>query len=177
MRVGRWLWTGLTVALVAGAVVIFTPLGHPLLQRMLPIGEVQPVDFSQIALDNQPARYLVCPGFDMCPELNDRTAIFDVSVSRLQEEWARVTGGDGLELILSDDLLMQYTYLKRSRFLQMPDLVTVQFIADEADEDRPRATLALYSRRVYVAGDFGANSSRVAGYLTALEASLGIYRR
>ena len=177
MRIRLWFWAGLGLVAVAVLVITLTPLGHPLLNRMFPVGPIEPVDFSRLTLDNQPARYLVCPGFDMCPELNDRTAIFDVSVARLREEWARIIADDDLQLLLSDDENMQYTYLKRAAFLQLPDLITVQFIADDSDDDLPRSTLALYSRRVYVSGDFGANSGRVAGYLDDLESSLGIYRR
>ena len=163
----------------AVGVVAFTPAGHPMLRSMFPAGEITPVVWNDVRLNNDPARYLVCPGYDLCTDLNDRTAIFDASIDRLMEEWERILAIDteGMELVLSDDGAHQFTYLIHSAFLQLPDLVTVQFFAYNEDDDRPRSSLAIYSRRVDVAGDFGQNSQRVIGYLDHLERALGVYRR
>lgn len=179
MRVGVLLAGLAAAAVLALAAIAFTPLGVPLLQRTFPVGAVEPVDFSSLKLDNLPARYLVCPGVGTCPELNDRTAIFDVSLERLRAEFDRILATEtDLELVLSDDETMQYTFLSRSPFLQLPDLFTVQFmLPPEANENNPRSTMIFYSRRVYVSGDFGANSARVIRFLDQIEAVLGIYRR
>jgi len=180
MRMGVLLFAAIAVVVVVpvGAVV-FTPLGYPILRNMFPPGDIAPVDWAEIRLNNEPARWLVCPGYDLCTELNDRTAIFDASVDRLMQEWQRVMKEEEevMEVVLSDDGTRQYTYLIRSSFLQLPDLVTVEFVEFNEDEDRPRSSVAIYSRRVYVSGDFGANSGRVTRYLDHLETVLGIYRR
>ena len=179
MRVRVLLWGLAAAGVLALAVIVFTPLGVPLLQRLFPVGVVEPVDFATLNLDNLPARYLVCPEVETCPELNDRTAIFDVSLERLRAEFDRILATEvDLELVLADDETMQYTFLSRNAFLQLPDLFTVQFIIPpEADENFPRSTMILYSRRVYASGDFGVNSARVIRFLDQLEATLGIYRR
>ena len=169
---------GVLLAAAVG-IVAFTPAGYPMLRSMFPVGDVAPIVWSDVRLNNEPARYLVCPGYDLCTDLNDRTAIFDASINRLMEEWQQILADDteGIELVLSDDGTRQFTYLIRSAFLQLPDLVTVQFIEYNEDDDRPRSSVAIYSRRVYVAGDFGQNSRRVIGYLDHLERVLGVYRR
>lgn len=180
MRLSVLLLVAIAVAFVTAAgAVVFTPLGHPMLRNMFPPGDIVPVDWAELRVTNEPARYLVCPGYELCKELNDRTAIFDASVERLMQEWDRILGEEteGMELVLSDDATRQYTYLIRSSFLQLPDLVTVEFVEYNEDEDRPRSSLAIYSRRVYISGDFGANSRRVVRYLDELEAALGMYRR
>ena len=59
----------------------------------------------------------------------------------------------------------------------MPDIITVQFFEYLEDENRTRSSIAIYSRRVYVSGDFGATAARVARYLDELEIVLGVYRR
>ena len=175
----RLLIASVVIATVAGGVVVLTPLGYPILRAAFSPGEITTVVWSELRLNNEPARYLVCPGFEMCAELNDRTAVFDASVSRLMREWGVILGQDeeGMELVLADEEARQYTYLIRSLFLQLPDLVTVEFVEYDEDEDIPRSSLAIYSRRVYVSGDFGANSRRVFGYLDHSESTLGIYRR
>jgi mevalonate pyrophosphate decarboxylase len=146
---------------------------------MFPVGEVGSVVWKEIRLENKAARYLVCPGYDLCEDLNDRTAIFDAPVSRLFDEWSRIISEDeeGMELVLSEENIRQYSYVIRSSFLQMPDIITVQFFEYLEDENRIRSSIAIYSRRVYVSGDFGANAARVARYLDELERVLGVYRR
>jgi uncharacterized protein (DUF1499 family) len=62
----------------------------------------------------------------------------------------------------------QIHYVVRSRWLNFPDLVTV-----EADPDGPaRSTLVIWSRGVYGRSDFGANRKRVEAWLADLRSSL-----
>ena len=177
MRMGAWFGVVVVAVVVAVGAVVATPLGVRPLQAMFPPGEIEPVDFKTVTLNNQPARYLVCPEVDACPELNDRTPIFDVSLERLQSTLEELIFAEpGVELVLADDGTLQYTYLKRSGFLQIPDLITIQYF-DLSDSDVERSTVILYSRRVYVSGDFGENSQRILRYMDGLESQLGIYRR
>ena len=177
MRLGVWIGVVFGVLVVAVGAIVATPLGTGPLQAMFPPGEIEPVDFNTLTLDNQPARYLVCPEVDSCPELNDRTAIFDASLERLRGVLEELIFAEpGVELVLADDERLQYTYLKRSGFLQIPDLITIQY-SDMSAGDVQRSTVILYSRRVYVAGDFGENFQRIQRYIAGLESQLGIYRR
>ena len=83
----RILFISMIVAsLFFSGLILFTPIGHPMLQSMFPVGEVGSVVWKEIRLENKAARYLVCPGYDLCEDLNDRTAIFDAPVSRLFDE-------------------------------------------------------------------------------------------
>ena len=179
MKFGLLISGTLGFLLIIFGLIIVSPVGKPMLRSFFPTGEIIPVVWGDIRLDNRPARYLICPGYELCDELNDRSAIFDASLSRLLEEWNQIVSQnkEEMELILSDDSIRQYSYLIRSPFLQLPDIVTVQFFEYLEDEDRPRSSIAIYSRRVYVSGDFGANSNRVFEYIHQLESALSVYRR
>jgi uncharacterized protein (DUF1499 family) len=125
-------------------------------------------------MERRPNRFLVCPTFDLCAELNDRTAIFDAEVPQMKARWDELIALEPrMELVLADEEKMQYVYIQRSRLLRLPDVLTVQFY----DEGNFRSTLAIYSRGIYGSGDFGSNSSRVIRFLDGLEVTLNVYRR
>ena len=170
-----WWFTGVLLIMAAGlAVLALTPLGEKPFRAMFDPGEITFVDFSEIAMERRPNRFLVCPTFDLCIELNDRTAIFDAEVVRMKARWDELVALEPrMELVLADDELMQYVYVQRSRLLRLPDVLTVQFF----DEGNFRSTLAIYSRGVYGSGDFGSNSSRVYRFVNGLEETLNVYRR
>lgn len=175
MRIFGWLLgvvaLGLTIFFVLGV----TPLGRGPFQSMFPVGEVQKVDFAQAGSVRGPAQWLVCPGFDLCRESDDRSPIYDNSVDQVKRMWDRVLRErePAMELVLSDDALRQYTYVVRRSFFQLPDLVTVQFIA----EGETRSKIAIFSRSVYPLGDFGANAGRVIGMMDYLDSNLSLYKR
>jgi uncharacterized protein (DUF1499 family) len=175
MRHFGWWFTG--VMLIAGIIVLVmavTPLGERPFRAMFQPGEVTFIDFSEVRMERRPNRFLVCPTFDLCAELNDRTAIFDAEVPQMKARWDELIALEPrMELVLADEEKMQYVYIQRSRLLRLPDVLTVQFY----DEGNFRSTLAIYSRGIYGSGDFGSNSSRVIRFLDGLEVTLNVYRR
>jgi hypothetical protein len=170
-----WWFTG--VMLIAGIIVLVmavTPLGERPFRAMFQPGEVTFIDFAEVRMERRPNRFLVCPTFDLCAELNDRTAIFDAEVPQMKARWDELIALEPrMELVLADEEKMQYVYIQRSRLLRLPDVLTVQFY----DEGNFRSTLAIYSRGIYGSGDFGSNSSRVIRFLDGLEVTLNVYRR
>jgi hypothetical protein len=175
MKYFGWWFTG--VMLIAGIIVTVmgvTPLGERPFRAMFEPGEVSFIDFAEVSTERRPNRFLVCPTFDLCAELNDRTAIFDAEVPQLKARWDELIALEPrMELVLADEEKMQYVYIQRSPFLRLPDVFTVQFY----DEGNFRSTLAIYSRGIYGSGDFGSNSSRVFRFLDGLEVTLNVYRR
>ena len=171
---GWWFTLALIVAAAVVAVMAFTPLGERPFRALFVPGEIVPVDFTTVTMERRPNRFLVCPTFDMCAELNDRTPIFDAEIERLRARWDELIAAEPrMELVLADDELMQYTYVQRSRAFRFPDIFTVQFF----DQDNFRSTLAVYSRGIYGSGDFGANANRVIRFMDGLEEVLNVYRR
>jgi hypothetical protein len=137
-------------------------------------GEIEVINFADVRMEHRPNRFLVCPTFDLCAELNDRTPIFDAEIPQLRARWNELVALEPrMELVLADDELMQYVYVQRSRLWRAPDVFTVQFY----DEGDFRSTLAIYSRSIYGSGDFGSNSSRVIRFMDGLEETLNVYRR
>jgi uncharacterized protein (DUF1499 family) len=55
--------------------------------------------------------------------------------------------------------------IQHSVLLRFPDVITVEFVALDAD----RSSLAIYSRARYGRGDFGVNRKRVQRWLSRLE--------
>lgn len=170
-----WWFTGVSlIAAAVLAVMALTPLGERPFRAMFDPGKISIIDFSEVRMERRPNRFLVCPTFDLCAELNDRSAIFDAEVPQLKARWDELIALEPrMELVLADEDLMQYVYIQRSQLFRLPDIFTVQFF----DEGNFRSTLAIYSRGVFGAGDFGSNSSRVIRFLDGLEETLNVYRR
>jgi uncharacterized protein (DUF1499 family) len=60
--------------------------------------------------------------------------------------------------------------VQRSRLLRFPDLITIRFIAIDAN----RTTLAIYSRSVWGQGDMGVNKARIRGWVGRLNNILNL---
>ena len=175
MKYFGWWFTGVAlVAAIIVSVMALTPLGEQPFRAMFDPGEIEIIDFSEVLMERRPNRFLLCPTFDLCAELNDRTAIFDAEVHELKARWDELVALEPrMDLVLADEEKMQYVYIQRSQLFRLPDVFTVQFY----DEGNFRSTLAIYSRGIYGSGDFGSNSSRVIRFLDGLEVTLNVYRR
>ena len=148
-------------AIAAG--LLLTPLGQRPLALLLPIGDVAAVDFATLELSGKPNQYLVCPPGYCAAEAHGASPLFDLSVEDLQSRWRAVIAAQPRLVILADDG-RQIDYVQRSALVRFPDIITVRFIALAAVQ----STLAIYSRSIYGAGDFGVNRARVAAWLVAL---------
>lgn len=175
MRIFGWLLGATALGLMIFLMLGITPLGRGPFQSLFPVGDVQRIDFAQLGSVRAGAQWLVCPGFDLCRQSDDRTPIYDNSADQVKRVWDRMLRErePALELVLSDDALRQYTYVVRRAFLQLPDLVTVQFIP----EGEARAKIAIFSRSVYPLGDFGSNATRVIRMMDYMDSNLSLYKR
>ncbi|MBM3506730.1 MAG: DUF1499 domain-containing protein [Alphaproteobacteria bacterium] len=162
-------------ALVVIVVMGVTPLGAKPFSALFEIGAVEKIDFSKASSIRGPAQWLVCPGYDMCAALDDRTPVYDNSVDSIKRTWDRLLQEHfpKMQLLLADTAIHQYTYVERSGFFQLPDLVTVQIFAN----GETRGSVAIFSRSVYKAGDFGSNSRRVIRMMDYLDEHLSLYKR
>lgn len=175
MRIFGWVLAALALAVVAILVLGTTPLGRGPMQSMFAVGDVEKIDFRQVGSMREPARWLACPGFDMCRESDDRTPIYDNDVTQVKRMWDRLLREQepNMQLVLADDTDHQYTYLVRRAFFQLPDLVTLQIFP----QGETRSSVAIYSRSVYPVAEFGANAGRVIRMMDYLDENLSLYKR
>lgn len=154
----------LICALVAIAVVVgllFTRLGERPLAAVFSPGDVEPVDFEDIALTDKPNRFLVCPP-GLCKG-HAESPVFALSVEDLRRRWQDLVAAQPrVEVLAETD--RQIDYVQRSARFRFPDIVTVRFIPVSPSQ----STLAIYSRSVYGRSDFGVNRARIESWLSAL---------
>lgn len=175
MRVFAWLLGIAALALVVFVVMGVTPLGRAPFSALFKTGDVTKLNFHEIASIRGPAAWLVCPGYAMCVELDDRTPIYDNEVTTVKRLWDRMLREQfpKMELVLADEADHQYTYVVRSGFFQLPDLLTIQIFPN----GEMRASVAIFSRSVYGVGDFGSNARRVIRMMDYLDSQLSLYKR
>lgn len=161
--------TSLAVFILVGIVVFLgvelSDRGR-LLDRLLPAGSPDAVDFATLKLHGKPNQYLVCPQ-DFCTEPPHRVSpAFNFSVEELSTRWQRLIAGEPRIVTLSvDPNLQQFQYTQRTEWVRFPDVIAVKLITLGPD----RSTLAIYSRSIYGRSDFGTNRARIDGWLAALQ--------
>lgn len=160
----------ITIAGIAFAALALIWEGSTLETMVFPIGDVPVVDFATLQRTAVPNQYLLCPK-DMCTTETDGAApVFDLPVEQLQAAWdAMIAEQPRVQVLRRDVTGVQIDYVQRSRMLRFPDLITVRFVA----VDDTHATLAIYSRSKYGAGDFGVNRARIEEWLAKLKARAG----
>lgn len=136
------------------------------LDRLLAVGPVTPVNFPELKLGDRPNQYLVCPE-NFCASPPHRVSpVFDIPLVDLAVRLQGLTVKEpGLSMLGSDAATGQTDFLQRTPLLRFPDLITVRLIA----LDSGRSTLALYSRSIYGHSDLGANQARIDHWITALQ--------
>ena len=156
-------------AVVVGTVLLFTPLGERPFTALLPVGEVETVDFAELKLTDKPNQFLMCPpGFCGANPTAD-SPVFDVSVAQLRARWREVVAAQPrVELLAKDEDGRQIDYIQRSARFRFPDIITVRFISASPSQ----STLAIYSRSIYGGRDFGVNRERIDAWLTFLREGL-----
>ena len=145
------------------AVLLLTPLGESPLIALLPVGEVEAVDFATLKLTNKPNHYLLCPPNFCGDKAHGTSPTFDLSVIELRVRWDAVIAAQPRLVILAEDD-GQIDYVQRTAMVRFPDIITVRFISLSPS----RSTLAIYSRSVYGTSDFGVNRARIEAWLAAL---------
>ena len=166
---------GITLAALAGLVILVALaliiVGREQLLEVVfgPIDR-SPVDFATIDTIGRENTYLVCPP-DLCGQDPDRASpVFPVPATDLRNQWFSMIGGQPrIDWIASDEEILQYDFVQRTRLMRYPDSITVRFLPLEAG----RSTLAIYSRSHYGRSDFGVNKERIDAWLAALGAPNG----
>ena len=124
-----------------------------------------PVDFAVIDRAGRENTYLVCPP-GLCGQEPDRESpVFAVPATELRNIWFSMIGNEPrVDWVASDEDILQYDFVQRTRLMRFPDTVTVRFMPLDGN----RSTLAIYSRSHYGRKDFGVNRERVEGWLAQL---------
>lgn len=165
----RYLAAVISIVVVAGALLAFTPLGERPLAALLPVGDVETVDFAALTLKDTPNQFLICPPDTCGAEPHARSPVFDVSIERLEARWREVLAAQPrVEILASNEDDRQYDYVQRSARFRFPDIVTVRLVALSPS----RSTLAVYSRSIYGKSDFDVNRRRIDAWLALLRAGL-----
>jgi uncharacterized protein (DUF1499 family) len=167
MRFLRYLLITLVGIALAGIALILE--GQTLETMVFPIGDVPVVEFATLERTDVPNQYLLCPKGMCAAQTDGEPPVFDVKVEQLQVAWDEMLAEQPrVQLLRRDVTNMQIDYVQRTRLLRFPDLVTVRFVP----VDDSHATVAIYSRSIYGAGDFGVNRKRVEEWLARLQAHL-----
>ena len=150
---------------VAGAVLLMTPLGERPLKGLFPVGDVETVDFAALQLTDKPNQFLVCPA-DYCGAgPHAASPVFEVADERLRARWREVVAAQPrIELLAEYEDGAQIDYIQRSARFRFPDIITVQFIPLSPSQ----STLAIYSRSIYGEDDFAVNRERIEAWLADL---------
>jgi uncharacterized protein (DUF1499 family) len=153
------------ILVVAGAVLLFTPLGERPFRALFPEGEIKAVDFASLQLAETPNQYLVCPP-DFCAAApNAFSPVFDMPADQLRARWKQVVADQPrVRQFATYEDGMQIDYVQRSARFRFPDVVTVRFIPLPSSQ----STLAVYSRSVYGRDDLGVNRKRIETWLELL---------
>ena len=161
----RSLSAGVLFVVGAGMVLLFTPVGDRPLAVLFAVGDVESVEFTEIALADTPNQFLVCPPGFCAANPHAESPVFDVSVEQLRERWREVVGDrPRVELLAEDEERQQYDYVQRSARFRFPDVITVRFVSVSSSQ----STLAVYSRAIYGRSDFGVNRTRIEDWLESL---------
>jgi uncharacterized protein (DUF1499 family) len=109
--------------------------------------------------------FLACPpGY--CTASAASSPIFSMSEELLADRFDEVIAGEsGIVRVTDAKTQNRLVLIQHSVLLRFPDVITVEFVALDAD----RSSLAIYSRARYGRGDFGVNRKRVQRWLSRLE--------
>ncbi len=164
-RTMTYLAAGAALILVVAAVLLFTPAGEGPLDRLFAVGDLEPFDFANPDLADEPNQFLMCPP-DFCgANPHAQSPVLPISVEALSQRWRDLAAGQPRVTLLAEgEDGMQLDYVQRSARLRFPDIISVRFISLAPAE----STLAIYSRSIYGKSDFGVNRERVTRWLGLL---------
>ena len=160
-----YLSVGASIVVIVGATLLLTPYGERPLTALFAVGDVETVDFASLTPPDDPNWFLVCPPGLCAAAASADGPVYDVSAERLRARWREVVAAQPrTELLAEHPDGWQFDYVQRSARFRFPDIVTVRFIAVAPE----RSTLAVYSRSVFGASDFGVNRARTEAWLAIL---------
>ncbi len=154
--------------LIAGGLLLLTPLGDEPLAGLFPVGDTEPVDFATLQLTENPNQYLLCPPGQCSDRAHGESTIYDIPAEALRTRWEAVIAAQPRVAVLERDRTgFQIDYVQRSARFRFPDIITVRFIPLPDG----KSTIAVYSRSVFGKSDLGVNRERIEAWIAALEAS------
>ncbi len=128
------------------------------------------VDFEELPELSSQNYYVVCPPNYCSIKPNEISPVFPFDMHHLDIHWQEVVSKqNGLKLIAEDKQKLLYTYVQRTKYLRLPQVINVQLLPI----DKNHSTLAIYSQSKYGYFDFGANKNRVNEWLKDLRDSVG----
>jgi len=152
--------------LIAGGLLLFTPLGDESLSGVFPVGEVEPVEFASLQLTENPNQFLMCPPGRCSAQAHAESPVFGFPVEELRKRWDAIVAAEPRLTVLERDRSgFQVDYVQRSARFRFPDVITVRFV-EVPDE---RSSLAVYSRSLFGKSDLGVNRERIEAWVAALE--------
>lgn len=127
-----------------------------------------PLDIMHIERPASPNTALAAPA-DFSPKPDLVTPVYDVPAPRLYAAIRAVALAEPRTYaqIAYDDRLQAH-FVARTKWMNFPDLITVQVLPRGAD----KAALVLWSRSVYGYSDLGVNRGRLEAWLAALDTYL-----
>lgn len=128
------------------------------------------VDFKRLPEVKTQNLYIVCPPKYCNLKPNEISPVFPFDQNHLNVHWQAVVKHlPRLTLIAEDKEKLLFTYVQRTKYLHLPEVINVQLIP----MDKNHSTLAIYSQSKYGFSDFGANKARVDEWLQKMIDSVG----
>lgn len=150
---------------MAAITIIFLISPNTFWSRIAGNPDLGPVNFETLTKHRKPNQYLLCPG-DICKieTPDDKPALYPMDAKSLKEKFISVLQGSKVETVAEDE--RTFRFITRSPILRFPDTVSVEFFDVEGG-----STLAIYARAQLGYADFGANKTRVKGWIEKLDAA------
>jgi uncharacterized protein (DUF1499 family) len=138
-------------------------------ERFFTVGKVPELDFKTLQRRDVPNQYLMCTNQLCKAYIDDLPPIYGANVFEVRKAWEILLQGEPRVKELHRNMdATQIDYVQRSAFWRFPDIITIRFIAI----GEKKTTIAIYSRSVYGAGDFGVNRARIRAWVAKLNSML-----
>lgn len=176
----KWL-LGLVLAVVLALAIVMAIIGRENTWAVLfGAPPVDLIDFATLEPRATPNSFLLCPDGVCSKRQPDRIAPqYNLPSDELAKIMRRIV--EATEGLRRDDRpreatdgdtqtgpAMQWDYIATTRHLKFPDLITIRIL----ETGEGTSSLAIYGRAVYGRKDFGANQTRIATWLEAIEVAV-----
>lgn len=119
----------------------------------------------------QANEYIVCPP-GVCPNAQViKSPSYNVDINTLEKTIDKIILSSDLrtQLINEDKSTNRREYVQRMRFLNWPDVITVQLFGDDK---KGTSTFAMHSYSIYGGSDLGVNRDRVRTWINKIDKEL-----
>lgn len=129
--------------------------------------DLGPVDFATLERRDSPNDALGCPP-GHCPKARAdfEPPVYELPAAALAQALAdTLAQEERVEIVERTDDGLYLRAVQRTRIMQYPDTIDVEFIPIDGGE---RSTLAIYSRSKFGRSDFGVNRARIRRWLSRI---------